>query len=72
MLLSSAPRESRPKRGLEMYVTLPSLWLESDSLFPRRVPDKDEWGFRGPFKQAEMTHPNRMTTGKGGDEAETL
>ena len=55
-----------------MCVTLPSLWLERDSLFPRRAPDKDEGGFRDPFKQAEMTHPNRMTTGKGVDDAETL
>ena len=55
-----------------MCVTLPSLWLERDSLFPRRAPDKDEGGFRDPFKQAEMTHPNRMTTGQGVDDAETL
>lgn len=57
---------------MEMCVTLPSIWLERDSLFPRRAPDKDEGGFRGPFKQAEMTHPNRTTTRKGMDDAETL
>lgn len=50
----------------------PTQSLARKRLFNRRVPDKDEGGFRGSFKQAEMTHPNRTTTRKGVDEAETL
>ena len=55
-----------------MCVTLPSRWLERDSLFNRRAPDKDEGVSEVHSNRLRMTHPNRTTTGKEVDEAEIL